>query len=258
MVRHVGNASRSLSEMIEAGEFEFYQAEQTAAKKPFGGADVIVSFLASEGGTCTFHGVYRVGASRPFTAEDHSKAPEFLKMSLKNVTDRIWYDLEELPDFNNLRGRLRVRWVGAIAWVQRKDMEILEILPPGRVRHFPGYQDVVLTWKELKQICESPRSHPDWVTAMKHTAAIYRIVDLKSEKIYIGSASGKEGLWKRWCDYAKTGNGGNKALIGLDHEAFQWSIVRTLSGVMAKRDVILVEQLEKRKHGTRAFGLNQN
>ncbi len=59
-------------------------------------------------------------------------------------------------------------------------------------------------------------------------------------------------------DYANTGHGRNKELIGLNHEKFQWSIVRTLSGVMSKRDVILIEQIEKEKHGSRAIGLNGN
>lgn len=117
---------------------------------------------------------------------------------------------------------------------------------------------MILTWKELKEICRNPGSHPDWFTAMKFTAAIYRIVDLDSGKTYIGSAYGKEGLWYRWCDYAKTGHGGNKALIGQNYEKFQWSIVRTLSGVMSKRDVIVLEQIEKEKHGSRAVGLNEN
>lgn len=53
-----------------------------------------------------------------------------------------------------------------------------------------------------------------------------------------------------------TGHGGNKKLLGLDYGNFQWSIVRTLSGVMSKREVILIEQLEMEKHGSKAIGLN--
>lgn len=40
------------------------------------------------------------------------------------------------------------------------------------------------------------------------------------------------------------GYGGTSGLIGLNYDKFQWSIVRTLSGVMSKRDVIVLEQLE--------------
>jgi hypothetical protein len=125
------------------------------------------------------------------------------------------------------------------------------------VRHFPGYQDVRLSWKELQEIRLNEEAHPDWKTALKFTAAIYRITDLSTGMIYIGSAYGREGLWKRWGDYAKTGHGGNEKLKRLDHTKFQWSIVRTLSGVMSAEEVIRIEHLEMLKHGSRsAMGLN--
>ena len=60
LVRHVDHPGKSLAAMIEAGEFDFYQAEQRADKRPFDGCKVIVSFLAGAEGGCTFHGIYRV------------------------------------------------------------------------------------------------------------------------------------------------------------------------------------------------------
>jgi hypothetical protein len=63
-------------------------------------------------------------------------------------------------------------------------------------------------------------------------------------------------LWGRWSDYAKTGHGGNKLLKGLDPNHFQWSIIRTLSGSMSAKEVIRVEKIEMRKHGSKAIGLN--
>jgi len=256
LVRHVDHPGKSLEAMIEAREFDFYQSEQLASKRPFHGCDVIVSFLATADGGTAFHGIYRVHGHRPMTRADVKAAPEFLKCTLEQLPERIWYDLEEKPDFEDLRGRLRVVWKSPLSWVQSKDKDIFEILPPGRMKHFPGYQDVLLSWSELKSICDHPASHPDWVTALKFTAAIYRITDLSSGKIYIGSAYGSAGLWNRWCDYAKTGHGGNVKLQPLDPEHFQWSIVRTLSGVMSAADVIRIEHTEMKKHGSRAEGLN--
>lgn len=256
LVRHVDHPDKTLSAMIEAGEFDFYQAEQLETKRPFHACDVIVSFLASADGGCTFHGIYRVKGSRPLKRADLTLAPDFLKTSLTKSAARIWYDLEEIAGFDELRGRLRVAWRAPLAWVQSKDTEIHELLPPGRLKHFPGYQDVLLSWKELKAICFHPASHPDWVSALKFTAAIYRITDISSGQIYIGSAYGKSGLWKRWCEYAKDGHGNNVKLMPLDPEKFQWSIVRTLSGVMSAAEVIQIEHREMQKHGSRALGLN--
>lgn len=256
MVRHVDHPKKTIRGMIDAGEFEYFQSEQNIDRKLFHDCDVIISFFASADGGCDFHGVYQVNGSRAFTRADYLKAPGFLKGSLKGASDRIWYDLSELSQFNGMRGRLRATWKDPINWVRKGDVEVFELLPPGRVRNFPGYQDVVLSWRELHEICSSPNSHRDWVAALKFTAAIYRIVDLESGKIYIGSAYGKQGLWNRWQAYSKSPDGGNKMLKGVGRDRLQWSIVRTLSGVMSARDVIAIEHLEMQKHGSKAIGLN--
>jgi hypothetical protein len=121
---------------------------------------------------------------------------------------------------------------------------------------FPGFQDAVLTWKELKSIFANPRAHRDWKTALSSSAGIYRIVDHDSGKIHIGEASGNEGLWGRWRTYSQTGHGGNKLLKGIEPGRFQWSIIRTLSGSMSSKEILQVEKIEMRKHGSKAIGLN--
>jgi hypothetical protein len=258
LVRHSDHMDRSIRQIITDGAFDRYQAEQLAHVAPFHKCEVILSFIKIEGKLSEFHGVYRVSGHRNFQPEDFDGMPEYLYVGHQDGKDRIWYLMEELPEFRPLRGRLIAEWSNPVKWHLTQDQKLHELRPPGRVRFFPGYQNVVVTWKELKEICKNPASHPDWVAAMKFTAAIYRIVDLESGKTYIGSAYGKEGLWHRWCDYAKSGDGGNKELKNLNPDNFQWSIVRTLSGVMSKRDVIIVEQIEKVKHGSRAVGLNGN
>jgi hypothetical protein len=40
LVRHVDHPGKSLAAMIDAGEFDFYQAKQLAAKRPFHGCEV--------------------------------------------------------------------------------------------------------------------------------------------------------------------------------------------------------------------------
>jgi hypothetical protein len=35
----------------------------------------------------------------------------------------------------------------------------------------------------------------------------------KFGKLYVGKADGVEGIWGRWCQYAATGHGHNKALV---------------------------------------------
>lgn len=194
--------------------------------------------------------------SRPYTVDDFAKTPEYLRLAHKDGKSRIWYELAELSEFSPLRGRLIAQWTSTRGWYQTKDLLVEELLPLGDVLRFPGYQDVVLTWKELRSIITTPRLHREWKSALSATAGIYRIVDHSSGRIYIGAAYGSEGIWGRWRDYAKTGHGGNKLLLDLNPEAFQWSIVRTLSGSMSQREIVGVERVEMRKHGSTAIGLN--
>lgn len=257
LVRHSDHLGRSIRQIIADGVFDLYQSEQYAKAQPFHNCDVIVTFIGIERNQAEFIGVYTVKDSRAFNESDFASAPEYLMIGHQDGKSRILYDLEEQKDYSPLRGRLIIQWNSTRGWVQTKDLSVLELKAPGRAMSFPGYQDVMVSLAELRAICKNPASHPDWVAAMKFTAAIYRIVDLSTGMTYIGSAYGKSGLWRRWSEYAETGHGNNKKLIGLDVNTFQWSIVRTLSGVMSEAEVIRLEHLEMRKHGSKkSMGLN--
>jgi len=259
LVRHSGHLGHSIRRIMAHGDFDLYQAEQDANVKPFHGCEVLLSFIGIEANKAEFRGVYRVIDFRRFTRADLANLPDYLAADHKaDLRERIYYELEELEDFQYYRGRLIVQWLSTRGWHQKKDLDVYEILPPVLAKPFPGYQDVVLGFEELKAIFADARAHRDWKAALKANAGIYRIVDLSSGKIYIGSAYGSDGLWGRWQTYAKTGHGGNKLLKKRDSSKFQWSIVRTLSTTMSQRDVIRIEQREKEKHGSKALGLNAN
>lgn len=263
LVKHVDNASGAwtIRGLINQNAFDFYQSEQGSLKKPFHDCDVIVAFLALENNLAEFWGVYKVQGFRKFTKDDLQRRPEALgALSEDTVKENgiIWYDLEEINEFRSLRHRLIVQWLSTRGWVQKKDLEIYEMLPPVKSSPFPGYQDVILTFDALKKIFTNPRAHKDWKAALEANAGIYRIVDMSTGEMYIGSAYGYEGLWGRWSNYAMTGHGGNKLLKGRDPNNFQWSVVRTVSRSMSERDVINIEKVEKLKHGSRVHGLNDN
>jgi hypothetical protein len=257
LIRHSDHLGRSIRKIIADGWFDAYQAEQSPDVNPFHKCDVIFSFVGVEGNQAEFHGAYRVLDCREFQKGDFAGAPEYLTLPHRDGKSRIWYQLEEMPEFLSLRGRVIAQWVSTRGRFQTKDLELFEVLPPGNQVRFPGYQDVVLTWAELQDIFATPRLHRDWKVALSSSAGIYRIVDhRKGGGIYIGAAYGVDGIWGRWSNYARTGHGGNKMLIPLDPSYFQWSIVRTLSGSMSEKEVIHVERIEMRKHGSRAVGLN--
>ncbi len=263
LVKHVDDAlgAWTIRSLIKQGVFEFYQSEQGGLKKPFHDCDVIVSFLVLENNLAEFWGVYQVRDWRAFTKDDVNRAPKILGIESAfdyKGNERIWYDLEEITEFRPLRNRLVVQWLSTRGWVQKKDLEIYELLPPVHAIPFPGYQDTILSFDELKLIFSNPRAHKDWKAALEANAGIYRIVDMSTGEMYIVSAYGYEGLWGRWKNYAMTGHGGNKLLKGRDPNHFLWSVVRTVSRTMSERDVIKIEAVEKLKHGSRVHGLNDN
>ncbi len=258
LVRHVDHLGRSIQHMIDNGWFDAYQAEQRPSVRPFHNCQAIASFVGVENNKAAFHGVYRVNGCRPLTSADVARLPAYVANAIKDGKPRIWYELEELTAFSSYRGRLVVQWGSTRGWWQHRNLPIYEILPPVVAKPFPGYQDVLLSWTDLRVIYEDPRAHRDWKAALRANAGIYRIVDQSTGEMYIGSAWGKHGLWGRWETYAKTGHGHNKLLKHRDPEEFQWSIVRTVSTAMSPGDVIQIEQREKQKHGSRAHGLNGN
>jgi hypothetical protein len=255
LVRHV---NQSIAQMIHEGHFDFYQAEQSATVRPFDNCEVVLSFIGIEGNKAEFYGAYEVLGCRDFSKQDLKYIPEWMAAAYNDGKPRIMYDLRELKQFRSYSKRMIAQWTTPRNWHQKKDLEIYELLPSTVATLFPGYQEVLLSFDALRQIFTSPRAHRDWCAALKANAGIYRIVDLSTGKIYIGSAYGSDGLWGRWQNYAKTGHGGNKLLKGKNPEQFQWSIVRTVSTAMSARDVIRIESLEKAKHGSKAIGLNGN
>ena len=100
------------------------------------------------------------------------------------------YDLEEIEGFDDLKNRVVINWgKGALAWHQKmrdkgklRDKEVIEILPKGYVKEFPGFLDFVLRYDELTTIMKSPEANREWHTMLSSVAGIYLITDTKEGK----------------------------------------------------------------------------
>jgi len=142
--------------------------------------------------------------------------------------------------------------------------EVVEVLPAGYVHEFPGYENVILDFTDLKQLVANPAANRVWHRLLGEVSGIYLIVDRYTGKQYVGSAYGKQGILGRWTQYASTGHGGNqqlKALLAKDPgyaNHFQFSILAVLPLTTQKTDAFRMETLFKRKLGSRSFGLNSN
>lgn len=128
------------------------------------------------------------------------------------------YLLERIPSTAELEGRL----ILGTSYKKRNcylrgetladDLTVLEYLPERRtIGQFPGYKQVNITKAELDRLVA--QRVEGWRTALSSVKGIYLITDTKTHKLYVGKADGEDGIWGRWCQYAATGHGFNKALV---------------------------------------------
>jgi hypothetical protein len=196
----------------------------------------------------------------------------FRVLSRTGVEGPKGYELEEVAEYANLVGRLKIRMPapsrGRAFYLENhySDMFVHELLPePYSGAEFPGFENIVITFHELKGIIESQK--PDWKAALSGVKGVYCILDRSNGKKYIGSAYGEEGIWSRWASYAISGHGGNallRALVdekslshAMDH--FQIALLEYRPAATDDKVVIAREQHWKRLMLSRGdFGYNGN
>ena len=227
------------------------------------GYEYFMVFISGDGTTAILDSFYKIKGSYPNTKENMPKgfrAPEAFNGK------EIYYDLERSDELKDYENCLIIQWGNNTRRFDHKgttDKEVLAIHPIKKYT-FPGYEKIVLKFKELKEIIDEPALYSDWKTALSNVNGVYIITDSKDGKQYVGSAYGEDGIWGRWSDYIKTKDGGNKKLIELLNEdpkrykSFQFSILQVLPKSIPDEEVINTEKLYKNKLLTKDFGLNDN
>ena len=184
------------------------------------------------------------------------------------------YNLTLLPDYEDYRKRLIIklsRPVGRDIYnkpydtVQRDfNPEIYELAPSTKLGAFPGYNNVLLSHKDLQTITHMEA--PEWKTVLSCVKGVYCITDTSTGQLYIGSASGDAGgIWQRWSSYANVDDltGGNKTFEelkknGADYiiDNFTYSILEIFDMRTKREDVIRREEYWKRVFQTVKHGMN--
>ena len=207
------------------------------------------------------YGVYKV--SERCRIREISLPPNY---TMPEDPDSWFYQLERVSGFEDLEERVVIDWGQSTRswhqWITEK--EVVEVLPTGYARPFPGYLDFVLNFDELSRIFNHPEANREWQSALSNVAGIYLILQPSTGAQYVGSACGSQGIYGRWQNYAITGHGGNKLLKKICdngnnmHREFRFSILRTLPKSLTQKEVVEYENFYKNKLGSRAFGLNEN
>lgn len=180
----------------------------------------------------------------------------------------VHYEGEELAAYKPYYGRVVIKYhrsdrtgIRKAAGLKEK-LEVLQILPTiydGDA--FPGYNKVSLSWSKLQLIIS--RAKADWVNALKSQKAIYLITDSSNGKLYVGSATGDNGmLLQRWSNYVHSGHGGNKDLKDLPFEHikkyFNYTILENFNEIVSKDFILERESYWKNVLLSRAYGYNKN
>lgn len=174
--------------------------------------------------------------------------------------------IEKLDTFNDYEEKMIIEWgKSARSWAQKGTTEKpIVAIQAKNLKIFEGFEKLILSFDELKEIVEGAKVHENWHTALSSVYAVYLITDTEGGMQYIGSAYGKNGLLGRWSEYVKTKHGNNKKIIKLLEEypnryrKFQYSVLQILPKNLSEEEVIDVEKLWKDKLHTREFGLNDN
>lgn len=93
--------------------------------------------------------------------------------------------------------------------------EILPCIYSGE--SFNGYDNVCLPYKKLKDVFDG-KIMPTYAEALKKVTGVYCLTDTNNGKLYIGSATGTEGVAQRWGNYLSSKHGGNEKLKKLYNE----------------------------------------
>jgi len=262
-------------------------------------ADIVLTFAKSGDKNAEFLGAYEVApdqttyeqwkrtyndstrqvpASLHRFVDEEASLIEGLGMSTTPNPDYNFYNLKPSPEvLGGLESRLVIRWPDPfVNWVRRTgtwpdgahtQFEVVAIRPPGFVKPFPGFEQVDLAWEELRKMHKQAAGNQTWHQKLSTIAGVYLITDTSSAEghLYVGSASGKHGVWSRWSDYVTPPfHGGNKALQRrLDanpsaHKHWRFSLLEVMSPTSHQNDVLAAENRWKQRLGTRAHGLNHN
>lgn len=259
LVRHQ-STNFDLNRLFANDQIELYQSIQ--GRNVFSNCQQIISFIGDGGSRSKFIGVFKVVEESQIYS--HEWPADYLYPEM--TPGKFMYKLNRLEAYEDLVGRLVIDWgLSTRSWHQwLKQKEVIEILPKGFVRHFPGYLDFILDFQEMCKIIESPDANREWHQKLSSVAGIYLITDTKTGMQYVGSAYGSEGILGRWKTYAQTGHGNNDQLVELlDFNKnycrnFRFTVLRTLSKSLTNREVIEVEGMYKEKLGSKTFGLNSN
>lgn len=230
-------------------------------------AQHVLPCIRHKPGTALFVGLYRKVSQRLITREEQRAHPlhrELVGLGMDESDqpgqspDLIEFDLADSGWRQDWSQRLVVRWPAPdrayFRWAGANTFPIHALAEEPLLRgRLPAWDELVLDHAQLALLPAS------WRAALAQWRGVYLVIDRSDRRQYVGSASGRGNILRRWQDYALTGHGGNTLLKARDPANFSFSILQLVSPAMPKDEVCAIEASWKRRLRTRApDGLNEN
>ncbi|MCR5020857.1 GIY-YIG nuclease family protein [Ruminococcus sp.] len=262
LIRHA-YSHKNFKKLAERNMIYEYTRHQ---RKDFSkGYDYWVVFISGKGTLAQLYTVYKAGNYVPDTP-DMIPEGSTEEEAGKYTGDGAIYELTRLDILKEYEGKLTIDWGPSTRkWDQKGTTEkpVISIMPDQK-KVFMGYDEVLLSYDQLKEIVDNKEIYEAWHIALKSVNAIYLIVDTETGKQYVGSAYGEDGLFGRWCCYVNSHHGNNKKMKELicnypeRYHAFQFSILQILPKTIITEDVVKIENKWKARLLSKKFGMNDN
>ena len=197
---------------------------------------------------------------------------EVKKRHLEKSNEAGGYEIELVPEYQNLIGRLVLKYErksgrGRAFKLENfyNDFTVSELLKERYTgESFCGYENINHDFTILESIYKIQKI--DWKGALENIKGVYQIIDKSNGKKYVGSAYGQDGIWSRWACYMGTGHGWNDELItlinkkGIDYarQNFKFSLLEYRP--MKTDDTVVIDRESYWKEVllSRDFGYNKN
>ncbi len=282
-IRHTFNKKETADIWDKYDRANFYEYQSIQPSEDFfKHQKYVLSFIADGKTHSRFVGCFEILSTAP--ASQVEKLPSFPHPDFYDKQNHIYFKMQISDNMKDLIDRLVIDWgAGTVGYVQyKKDAlekkTVLSIHPDSK-HVFPGYYRVVWDFQTMEEYLTDPDDYEEIKNALKEVYAIYLVVDTQTGKFYVGSASGKDGLYGRWLTYAKTkGKGGgteeddagNKGIVEYLKENpnaylnFQYSILEVIhkTGIKEKdiETTLYAEKIWKQKMCSlnTPWGLNRN
>lgn len=232
--------------------FEEYQSLQSVSSRKMFSKPYWASFVATPSGETVFVGLY----SARILGELKEDVQSPLGVALLKAGESDWYELTLDERLSELSGRLVINWGASfIAWRQyagKQDKPIIELRKEFSEPEFPGLMNFI---EPLSRILQLPTT---WVEVLKNTKGVYLLTCPRTKELYVGSASGADGFYGRWLQYATNGHGDVVKLKSREPSDYQVCVLEIAGSALETRDIIGLEQKWKRRLRTGEMGLTSN